>query len=263
MGVCSEDFDIRQLMTKVIKSATGDKCSDKNKEELHKDLHAYLNGKRYFLVLDDVWNDDKKKWIELKDLLSVGAKGSKIIVTTRSNHVATITGTKPQYDLENLSDGDSLFLQFAFREGEEKQHPNLVKIGEEIVRKCKGVALAVKTVGSILCSTTAEDWKSVRDNEIWKLKQKEDDILPALKLSYDQLPLHLRQCFAYCSIFPKDYKLISFWMAHGLLQSSDKNEELDDRYQTSGEGGVEREKNKQENNLGYCFIHPCSTYTKA
>ncbi|XWS63548.1 hypothetical protein CRYUN_Cryun06bG0109000 [Craigia yunnanensis] len=125
----------------------------------------------------------------------------------------------------------SLFLKLAFKEGEEKQHPNLVEIGEKIVEKCKGVALAVKTLGSLLCSTIEEhDWKLVRDSEIWMLEQKENDILPALKLSYDHLPWYLKQCFAYCSVFPKDYEftnldLVSFWMAHGLLQSSNKNEE--------------------------------------
>ncbi|XVE96088.1 hypothetical protein REPUB_Repub02eG0191100 [Reevesia pubescens] len=122
----------------------------------------------------------------------------------------------------------SLFLQLAFKDSEAKQHPNLVRIGEEIVKKFKGVALAVKTLGSILCSTRVEhDWELVRDNEIWRLEQKENDILPALKLSYDHLPWYLKQCFAYCSIFTKDhdvdsFQLISLWMANGLLQCSNK-----------------------------------------
>ena len=73
----------------------------------------------------------------------------------------------------------------------------------------------------------------MRDNEIWQLEQMERGILPTLRLSYDQLSPHLKQCFAYCSIFPKDYDfdsvlLIRFWMAHGLLQSHNKKEELED-----------------------------------
>ncbi|PPD74287.1 hypothetical protein GOBAR_DD28790 [Gossypium barbadense] len=164
---------------------------DMNKEELHKVLQDCLNGKRFFMVLDDVWNEDKKKWSELKDLLCGGAQGSRIIVTTRGRKVATITGIIPPYDLEHLSYDNclSLFLKLAFKEGEEKQHDNLVRIGEGIVQKCKGVALAVKTLGSLLCSTRIQhDWELVRDSELWKLKQEENDILPALKLSYDHLP---------------------------------------------------------------------------
>ena len=75
-------------------------------------------------------------------------------------------------------------------------------------------------------------WESMRDNEIWNLEQKESDILPALSLSYNQLPFHLKQYFAYCSLFPKDYEfksveLIEFWMAHGILQLHE-NQELED-----------------------------------
>ncbi|KAG4206749.1 hypothetical protein ERO13_A03G026600v2 [Gossypium hirsutum] len=236
--VCvTEDFDVKQLMIKIIKSATGTTmCKDMNKEELHKVLRDGLKAKRFLIVLDDVWNEDKRKWIELKDLLTIGGQGCKIICTTRSHKVAAITSTVPQYDLEHLSyeNSLSLFLRLAFKEGEEVQHKNLVRIGEGIVRKCKGVALAVKTLGSLLCSTRVEyDWELVRDSEIWKLEQKENDILPALKLSYDHLPWHLKQCFAFCSVFPKDFEFNSLqltllWMATGFLQSSNENEEPED-----------------------------------
>ncbi len=156
-----------------------------------------------------------------------GCNGSKIIVTTRNDLVANIMGTTPTYKLDGLSQEEclSLFMKFAFKEGEEKQHPNLLEIGKEIVRKCIGVPLAVRTLASLLYSKVDEkEWKHVRDNEIWNLEQKEGGILPTLQLSYNQLPFQLKQCFAYCSLFPKDYDfinlhLIQHWMAHGILQS--------------------------------------------
>ncbi|KDO37724.1 hypothetical protein CISIN_1g038400mg, partial [Citrus sinensis] len=116
-------------------------------------------------------------------------------------------------------------MKCAFKEERDK-HPNLIKIGEEIVKKCGGIPLAVRALGSLLyCSTDEHDWEY--------LEQKESGILPILRLSYYQLPPHLKQCVAYCSIFPKDYpfdsfSLVQFWMAHGLLQSHNKNEELED-----------------------------------
>ncbi|KAL6181474.1 hypothetical protein ACLB2K_048129 [Fragaria x ananassa] len=73
-------------------------------------------------------------------------------------------------------------------------------------------------------------WSEVRDSDIWKLKQEHNDISPALKLSYDALPPYLKPCFAFCSIFPKDYifrstDLVPLWMAQGFLQSSTGSQE--------------------------------------
>jgi hypothetical protein len=121
-------------------------------------LRGLLNEMKFLLVLDDVWNEDRNKWIELRDLLIDGSKGSKIIVTSRSDLVASAMSTDSTYNLEGLSQNDclSLFVKCAFKEGEEKQHPNLLKIGKEIVGKCKGVPLAVRTLGSLLHSKVDE-----------------------------------------------------------------------------------------------------------
>ena len=83
----------------------------------------------------------------------------------------------------------------------------------------------MRTLACLLYSKFDEsEWKFVKDNEIWNLEQTEGGILPALRLSYDQLPFQLKQCFTYCSFFPTDYQfsnveLIQHWMAHGILQS--------------------------------------------
>ncbi|XVE90413.1 hypothetical protein DITRI_Ditri20bG0075900 [Diplodiscus trichospermus] len=237
--VCvSDDFDLKRLMIKLIKAAKGvnGDWSNMDLDELQKVLRDCLNGKRYLLILDDLWNKDYIKWTELKRLLEGGGRRSKIVVTTRSNQIAKMTGTIPTHNLQGLSEKESLslFLQFAFKKGEMNQYPHLVKIGGEIVKKCKGVPLVLKTLGSLLLSKTSEhDWKLVRDSEMWALVQQENNIFPILKLSYDEFPPHLKQCFAYLSAFPKDYifydmMLIQFWMAHGLLQPSNENEDMED-----------------------------------
>ncbi|GLT71787.1 hypothetical protein SLA2020_437820 [Shorea laevis] len=228
MWVCvSEDFDVPRLIIEILKESRfeiDERLCTPN--ELQRNLRERLQNKKFLLVLDDVWNEDRSKWIELIGLLSGGPVGSRIVVTTRSHLVASIVGTCPKYTLGGLSLDYclSLFVKWAFKEGEDKQYPNLVEIGKEIVEKCKGVPLAIRTLGSLLFSKVDElqYWKFVRDNEIWKLEQKESDILPALKLTYNQMSSHLKQCFAFCSLFPKDYlfysfELIAFWMAHGLL----------------------------------------------
>ncbi|KAL3015499.1 hypothetical protein AAZX31_06G159700 [Glycine max] len=237
MWVCvSDDFDIRQMIIKIINSAayasapaiaTQENISSLDIEQLQSRLRYKLSGQKFLLVLDDTWNDDRAKWTELKDLIKVGAAGSKIIVTTRSNSIASMIGTVPSYILEGLSIENclSLFVKWAFKEGEEKKYPNLVEIGKEIVKKCQGVPLAVRTLGSSLfLNFDLERWEFVRDNEIWNLQQKKNDILPALKLSYDQMPSYLRHCFAFFSLYPKDFGftgalIANLWAALGLLRS--------------------------------------------
>ncbi|KAL0006123.1 hypothetical protein SO802_013684 [Lithocarpus litseifolius] len=235
--VCvSDEFVLKQLLVKIIKSITSKNCSDLDEEQLQKELRNNLDGQKFFLVLDDVWNEDRGKWIELRNLLMGGANGSKILVTTRSPTIASMMGTVSPYNLEGLLHEEclSLFIKWAFNEGKERQHTNLVEIGDAIVKKCKGVPLAVKSLGSLLYSKLDErDWLFVRDNEMWKLNRKEGDILSVLQLSYNQMPSYLKQCFAFLSLFPKDFEfdtinLIQYWMANGLLQSPNENQELED-----------------------------------
>ncbi|XP_037497018.1 putative disease resistance protein RGA3 [Jatropha curcas] len=221
MWVCvSQEFDVTRLAkeitssaTEITSSATGRSYGDLTMDQLQARLRRSLGGRKFLLVLDDVWNENLVKWVELRGLLEGCALGSKIIVTTRSSRVASVVGNDFAYNLPGLSHKDclSLFWKWAFNPGQEKQYLNLRDIGNEIVKKCGGVPLAVRTLGSLLYSSTEEKtWVSIRDNEIWKLQHQENDILPVLKLSYDHMPSYLKRCFAYCSLFPKNYVLYSF-----------------------------------------------------
>ncbi|XP_058078547.1 putative disease resistance protein RGA3 [Magnolia sinica] len=225
--VCvSDNFNVMRVIKLIIESANGSKCDLEGMDSLQHSLQEKLSGKKFLLVLDDVWEETPEKWNSLKKSVR-GARGSKIIVTTRSEKVASIMGTLPSHHLPILSEDDcwSLFRQRAF--GHERQeHPNLVILGKEIVKKCKGVPLAAKSLGSLMYLKTEESqWLFVKESEIWNLPEDENHILPTLRLSYYHLPSHLKQCFAYCSLFPKDYKiekekLIQLWMAEGFIQSS-------------------------------------------
>ncbi|KAL5134847.1 putative disease resistance protein RGA1 [Glycine soja] len=206
-------------------------------ETLQNQLRHKLADQKFLLVLDGVWKEDRVKWVELRNLIHVGAAaGSKILVTTRSHSIASMMGTVSSHILEGLSleDSLSLFVRWAFNEGEEKKYPRLIKIGREIVKKCRGVPLALRTLGSLLFPKyDTIQWEDVRDNEIWYLPQKKDDILPALKVSYDLMPSYLRQCFALFSLYPKDYKFYSYdviqlWGALGFLASPKNNRAQDD-----------------------------------
>ncbi|KAG8471797.1 hypothetical protein CXB51_036970 [Gossypium anomalum] len=140
------------------------------------------------------------------------------------------------YELKGVPHEDclTLFIKWAFNDGDERHYPNLIRIGEEIVKKCKGVPLAVRTLGSLLFQKTDEsDWIFIRESEIWRLEQDENDILPVLKLSYNHLPSHLQRCLAFLSLYQKDEiylndKIIRLWMANGLLEHPKQNQEWED-----------------------------------
>ncbi|XP_057999277.1 putative disease resistance protein RGA4 [Hevea brasiliensis] len=133
-------------------------------------LYGTTIKKTYLLILDDVWNDNPMKWDPSKELFCTGANGSKIMVTTRSKKVASIMGTiSTPHELSGLPYDEcaALFTKSAFKEGQEKHYPNLLRIGNEIVKKCKGIPLVVKTLASLLLTNTDESyWKSIRDNEL-------------------------------------------------------------------------------------------------
>ncbi|XP_050284760.1 putative disease resistance protein RGA4 isoform X2 [Quercus robur] len=237
MWACVSDvFDLKIIIEKIIAS-TSDNALAGNLviDQLQSQLRKKIDGKKYLLVLDDIWNEDPENWRELKSLLMGGFKGSKIIITSRLRLVADITCKVPPYFLNGLSQEQSwvLFRQVAFRNGQEANNPKLVTIGKEIVNMCQGVPLAIKSIGNLLYFKEEEsEWSFVKDNIEANVIQ-ENGILPILKLSYDHLPSHLKSYFTYCSLFPKDYEMdketvIQLWIAQGFVQSSIKNQQLED-----------------------------------
>ncbi|KAJ9685656.1 hypothetical protein PVL29_017621 [Vitis rotundifolia] len=141
----------------------------------------------------------------------------------------------PPYVLDGLNPDQSwgLFKSLAFGEEQQRARPNLLKIGEEITQMCNGVPLVIRTLGKMLSSKTEENqWSSIKNNK-YLMSLQDGNILSVLKLSYDSLSSYLKQCFTYCALFPKDYKiekklLIQLWVAQGYTQPSNGNEHLED-----------------------------------
>lgn len=106
--------------------------------------------------------------VELRDLIQIGADGSKIPVTTHNHFVASMMGTVPSHILEGLFLEDSLWhlVKWAFKEKEEEEkYPHLINIGKEIVKKCRGIPFSVRTL--LFSKFEANEWEYVRNNEVW------------------------------------------------------------------------------------------------
>ncbi|KAF2319669.1 hypothetical protein GH714_017926 [Hevea brasiliensis] len=199
-----EDFDIVRI-TKTVLLQLGDGSDDKDLNLLQVNLMQKLSGKKFLVVLDDVWTEKYEQWDLLRGPFEARAPQSRIIVTTRNQEVSLMMGTSPAYPLKELSYDECLcvFAQHALGATSFKEHLELKEMGEEIVKRCGGLPLAAKALGGIL---------------------------RALRLSYLHLPPHLKRCFAYCAILPKDrefdrHELVLLWMAKGFLCNQKKMKE--------------------------------------
>ncbi|KAH0715707.1 hypothetical protein KY284_008612 [Solanum tuberosum] len=199
--------------------------ADDNLNQLQVKLKEGLKGKKFLIVLDDVWNDNYNEWDDLRNVFVQGDIGSKIIVTTRKESVALMMGSGAIY-MGVLSSEDSwaLFQRHSLENRDPEEHPEFEEVGKQIADKCKGLPLALKALAGILRGKSeVDEWRDILRSEMWELPSCSNGILPALMLSYNDLPAHLKQCFAYCAIYPKDYQfckdqVIHLWIANGLVQ---------------------------------------------
>ncbi|CAL4990805.1 unnamed protein product [Urochloa decumbens] len=194
---------------------------------LIRELHQFLQNKRgtgrYFIVIDDVW--EVASWKTIKLALDRRNNGSRVIITTRNQEVAS---EEEVYKLDPLSRDDSkrLFYIRLFG-GESKCLPNHPQeASEKILQKCGGVPLAIITMASLLVGKSREDWFDVCNSPGFyrgKGNQQVEDTEWILSLSYYDLPSYLRTYLLYLSVYPEDYEiekepLIWKWIAEGFVE---------------------------------------------
>ncbi|KAL5759000.1 hypothetical protein ACOSP7_021611 [Xanthoceras sorbifolium] len=197
--VCvSDDFDVFRISKAILESITLKPSDLKDLNQVHLQLKDVLAGKKFLLVLDDVWSEDYTLWESLRSPFMVGAAGSKVIFTTRNLKVASMVGSIGDcHKLQRLSHDAcwSLFTTHAFQNTNINARPNLELIRDKVVERCSGLPLAAKTLGGLLCSKQrVDEWDDILNSGIWNLSDK-NEILPVLKLSYHHLPSYLKRCF--------------------------------------------------------------------
>ncbi|CAM0953116.1 unnamed protein product [Alopecurus aequalis] len=229
LWVCVSDiFDKRRITKEIMESLTGEEfMSSGSLDALHVDLKEKLMSEKFLLVLDDVWPIANNEWEAFFAPFRLGVDGSMVLLTTRFPKVANLVSTVKPIELEGLP--SDIFWEFfkkcAFGKNEPELYPRLQDIGRSIAHKLCGSPLAAKTLGRLLSmELTQQHWRTIQSSELWELPYQENEILPALQLSYLYLPQKLKRCFAVCSIFPKDYsferdELVTFWVAQCFVES--------------------------------------------
>ncbi|GLT90100.1 hypothetical protein SLE2022_080520 [Rubroshorea leprosula] len=211
-----------------------DDLSKLSLQMLVKTMRESIEGKKVFLVLDDMWSDERKRWEQLNEVFKPAASGSRILVTTRKDTVAEAMNSVCKFPLKQLTNSVcwKIISQEAFVGRDKEQCKSLEDIGKEIAKRCSGLPLVAKTLGGMLrFKKTSDDWKNILDSDKWQVDLVEKEVYVPLLLSFYDLPSAVRRCFLYCSIFPKDFLIVREdviyqWMAQGYL-ISDKNAEME------------------------------------
>lgn len=138
-------------------------------------IECLIQGRKFVLVLDDVWIDKFETWEPFKFALKSGDQGSRILVTTRNDNVANIVGSESSdhtINLAVLSDEDTwlIFKTMAFGKDENQFQP-LEDLGRELTQKCRGLPLASKTLGSLMFNQkSGQQWKAILESNLWRLE---------------------------------------------------------------------------------------------
>ncbi|EYU17630.1 hypothetical protein MIMGU_mgv1a024684mg [Erythranthe guttata] len=234
----SQNFDAKILFNKILTTLTGTNAALGDKQAVLEKLQKELGAHRFLLVLDDVWNENHEIWGDFINPLRkiTSATGNGIVVTTRSENVASLVKTFPtMHKLNNLSEDECWSIIKAKSFGEGDIPSEFERIGVSIAKRCQGLPLAAKVVGGLLRDKSIDEWMSIDEKWLSDLKD-ENPVSKILKLSFDHLsPPSLKKCFAYCSIYPKGYflereRLVELWMAEGFLGGNDDMEILGNKF---------------------------------
>ncbi|GLU14593.1 hypothetical protein SLE2022_311540 [Rubroshorea leprosula] len=196
------------------------------------DIFARLSKMKFVLLLDDIW--------ERVDLVKVGIPiprqehGSKLIFTTRSLDVCGQMEAHKKIMVDCLA-SEKAWELFQIKVGEETldSHPQIRGVAKEVAEECKGLPLALITIGRAMSSKkTPEQWEYARrilrrSVAYHVLPGMRKEVYPLLQFSYDSLPDDkLKSCCLYCALFPEDFlirkwELIDYWIAEGFLDEND------------------------------------------
>ncbi|XP_057502838.1 disease resistance protein RPP13-like [Actinidia eriantha] len=243
----SKDYIIKDLLQWTINSFRKSICKEEieilvemTEEDLESYLRNLLEGHRYLVVFDDVW--DVKVWESLRRALPDNKNGSRVIITTRQKVVAECLNERTYvHELPFLGEVESweLFCKKVLPNCNEVDDKNscipqyLESISREMVKKCHGLPLAIIVLGGLLSRKPPDEWRKVQEHMWHYVREGNTHIQQMLALSFYDLPCHLKLCFLYLGVFPEDTeidadKLFRLWVAEGFIKLDKESEVVEE-----------------------------------
>ncbi|XP_022849926.1 putative late blight resistance protein homolog R1B-16 [Olea europaea var. sylvestris] len=235
----SQDYNMKEIFLSLLDSMgkPTNQNREKTTEELKRLFRENLMGRRFLIVMDDVW--DTKVWDHVKRLFSNNNDESRIMMTTREENVARKANSCSPHRMSFLTEEESWSLFCANVFGKDRCPRELKPIGKKIVQNCRGLPLAIVVIAGLLskATRTVHHWTNVGENLSSVIASNDEQCLKILSLSYKNLPHHLKGCFLYFGIFQEDSDinvstLFKLWVAEGFIKSAE-NKTLEDMAEES------------------------------
>ncbi|KAL1060329.1 hypothetical protein V6Z11_1Z107300 [Gossypium hirsutum] len=216
----SKYWSIRKMQDEVLRQLSTDfKSESENREELFRSLE----GRKFLLVLDDVWESIDLEAVGIPDPSS--ENGSAIILATRNLEVCDNMRFINMIEVGTLSNEEAWKL-FCEQVGRVVNIPGILPFARVIVERCGGLPLLVIVTGRALSGE--EDvfaWEQAFkqfSGPCGDLRNR-NDVIQLLKFSFDRLEVHdIQSCFLHCAFFPEDQEVnisefVTYCIEEGLI----------------------------------------------
>ncbi|XP_057801607.1 putative late blight resistance protein homolog R1A-10 [Salvia miltiorrhiza] len=263
----SQDYNADVVLSALLASMEEfDKDRSKESNQLAGEkVFKILKGRRYLLVMDDIWSTDA--WDDVRLILPEDGNGSRIILTTRETDMAAYAcRLSCPHKMRFMDEAQSWKLLQHKVFAHQDCPPELENIGKEIARSCKGLPLAIVVVAGLLSavSTNVASWSEIARN-VNSVTIGGGQFENILSFSYTHLPHYLRPCFLYMGMFPEDCevrvsKLTKLWVAEGFLRRLNISKTFEEEAEDFLEDLVKRNlvlvtKRKCDGRIKSCSLH--------
>nr|AAG31015.1 tospovirus resistance protein C [Solanum lycopersicum] len=258
--IVSQTYNRRKLLQEILSQVTGSKDKGYEDDILADELRKSLMGKRYLIILDDMW--DCMAWDDLRLSFPDSGNRSRIVVTTRLEKVGEqVKCHTDPYSLPFLTKEESCELLQKKVFQKEDFPPELQDVSQAVAEKCKGLPLVIVLVAGIIKKRKMEEswWNELKDFLFDYLDCHSEQYSRAtMQLSFDNLADCLKPCLLYMGMFPEDASIIvsallSLWIAEDFVQNIESAEDY--LMNLISSNVVMVSKKEYNGKIKYCKVH--------